>query len=127
MNNFWKRGNLVMIEGRLLAKAGINTSEKKLTHFYPPAVESHLEELEKQFAGRDPRMITRTLFKIRAVAGSPNTYEFYVDQQEVLPPPTGSQTNWRRWHYYRTPPAIAVHAALNRSPRFAKAPACPTT
>ncbi len=91
MNNYWKRGNLVIAEGRLLAKAGISTQDKTMTHFYPREVELHLAELEKKYAGRDSRAIARTRFKIRPVADAPGTYEFFVAEQDVLPPASGSQ------------------------------------
>lgn len=79
----WKRGSLAALESKLLAKAGVNTRDKVLTHFYPKAVEAELARLEKSYAGRDPGEIQRTRFKVRPLAGDAKRYEFYVAEQDV--------------------------------------------
>lgn len=79
----WKRGSLAALEAKLLAKAGVNTRDKVLTHFYPRDVETQLARLEKSYAGRDPQEIQRTRFKVRPLAGEAKGYEFYVAEQEA--------------------------------------------
>jgi hypothetical protein len=91
INLHWKRGTLAALEAKLLAKAGINTKDKTLTHFYPKAIEARLARLEKSYAGRDPRDIQRTLFKVRPLGNQPKAYEFYVDEQDAQE--TGSQSS----------------------------------
>lgn len=79
----WKRGGLAALEAKLMAKAGVSTKDKVLTHFYPRAVEAQLARLEKAYAGRDPRDIQRTRFKVRPQAGQAKGYEFYVAEQDA--------------------------------------------
>ncbi len=70
INLHWKRGSLAALEAKLLGKAGINTKDKTLTHYYPKTVEARLARLEKSYAGRNPRDIQRTRFKVRAARQS---------------------------------------------------------
>ncbi len=62
----WKTGNLPGFDRKFLAKAGIATSGKRILHFYSPAVERQLYDLEQAYAGADAPNIVRTRYGIRA-------------------------------------------------------------
>lgn len=78
----WKRGTLVAVDRKLLAKAGIPTVDKELRHFYPDEVSKICSALEQTYAKRPLAEIKRTRFKVRPKADEQNAYEFYVEEQE---------------------------------------------
>ena len=79
----WKQGNLSSLDGKLLTKAGITTTDKTITHYYPLAIEAKMMQVQKAYAGRQASDIRRTRFKIRPQENNPKAYEFYVDEQDV--------------------------------------------
>jgi hypothetical protein len=89
----WKRGNLSALDGKLLTKAGITTTDKTFAHFYPIAVETRLLKLQKAYAGHDAGEIRRTRFKIRSQTSDPQAFEFYVTEQDLRDAPAGRSAN----------------------------------
>ncbi len=82
----WKNGDLVAFDRKFLTKAGIAAGNKRILHFYPPAAERQLYELERAYAGADAPDVVRTRFGIRESETdktSPPSYEFYVVEQEL--------------------------------------------
>jgi hypothetical protein len=84
----WKRGTLHAADRKLLAKAGINSEGKELSHFFPIEVQANLEALQRSYAGRDANEIKRTRFQIRPKAAGKG-YEFFVVEQD---PPKPSES-----------------------------------
>ncbi len=82
----WKKGTLHAADRRLLRKAGINDKDKQLLHYLPHELQKQLEELEKDYAGRQRGEINRTRFEVRSKDRDPG-YEFVVIQQDP-PKPT---------------------------------------
>jgi hypothetical protein len=64
---------------QLFAKAQIDVPPgTPIFHFYPPAVENQLAQLERGFRGRPAEQIKRTYF---SVDGTPGNYRFTVVRQ----------------------------------------------
>ena len=82
----WKRGTLVAVDRKLLARAGISTVDKELRHFYPAEVAKMCSSLETSHTDRPPGEIKRTRFKVRPKSNAQDGYEFYVDEQEYRSP-----------------------------------------
>lgn len=79
----WKQGELIAADRKLLAKAGINAQGKDLWHFFPPATQKLMAEVERAHARRDPKEIKRTRFEIRP-AKKVGQYEFAVVEQDLV-------------------------------------------
>lgn len=84
----WRKGTLHATDRRLLSRAGINTKEKDLLHFFPAEIQSRLAQLERSYAKRDPSAVKRTRFEIRPKPKDAG-YEFVVIEQDP-PKPTSS-------------------------------------
>ncbi len=81
----WKSGQLHAADRRLLRKAGVTTTGKELTHFFPREVQGLMEELEVDYAGLDEHQIELTRFQIRR-SSDDGGYEFVViDQRPPRP------------------------------------------
>ena len=78
----WKQGELIAADRKLLAKAGINAQGKELWHFFPPATQKLMAEVERAHAKRDPKEIKRTRFEIRPA--KKQEYEFVVVEQDLI-------------------------------------------
>lgn len=76
----WQGGARRKADLQLFQKAGIDASQGTLMHFYPPAVENTLAQLELAFRQRKLPEIKRTYFSTRATE-APGQYEFFVTQQ----------------------------------------------
>ena len=88
----WKKGNLHAADRRLLGKAGVNSDNKALWHYFPIQAQSQLADLEKAYAGRDANdNIVRTRFEIRPREKDDDAYEFVVIEQDP-PKPTEAAT-----------------------------------
>lgn len=74
----WQGGGRRKSDVELFKKAGIDVSDGVLFHFYPPATEARLAELERNYAGRPASEIRRTYFGVRA---DKNGYTFFVTRQ----------------------------------------------
>ncbi|MGE0609489.1 MAG: hypothetical protein AB7O62_20530 [Pirellulales bacterium] len=74
----WTRGDLVAADRALLAKAGLDATDKIVVQFYPDTTEQELATLEQSYKGRPATGIYRTVFGIRPKL---STYEFYVREQ----------------------------------------------
>jgi hypothetical protein len=77
----WKSGTLHAADRRLLLRAGINSNRKELIHYFPAETQRRMQQLERAYAGRDPREIHRTRFEIRKLAAD-DGYEFVVMEQD---------------------------------------------
>lgn len=76
----WRSGEMIQADKQLLAKAGIDTTNRLVLQFYPPATETLLAGLEQQRLGNHTlRDVKRTSFGVRGTKGN---YEFYVIAQE---------------------------------------------
>jgi hypothetical protein len=84
----WKKGKLSAADRALLTKAGINSRDKQLLHYFPDEIQARLAQLERAYGKRDPREIKRTRFEIRPQAKEPG-FEFVVVEQD--PPPRSSE------------------------------------
>jgi hypothetical protein len=87
----WKKGKLHAVDRRLLGKAGINSRDKQLLHYLPHELHKQLEELEKDYAGRQRGEINRTRFEIRPKDRYPG-YEFIVVEQDPPKPADNGTT-----------------------------------
>jgi hypothetical protein len=85
----WKTGTLHATDRRLLRKAGIGSNGKELVHYFPVAVQKEMEDLEADYAGRKPREIRRTRFRIRPKTTGKG-YEFAVIEQDPPKPGNGA-------------------------------------
>lgn len=63
---------------RLLERCGIDTAEKTIVQFIPAEVEQRLARLEREFNGREPAAIRKTVFAVRRANDG---YEFFVESQ----------------------------------------------
>lgn len=63
---------------RLLERNGLAVAERTLVQFIPPDVEQLLARLERDFKGREPASIRKTVFAVRRTA---NGFEFFVESQ----------------------------------------------
>jgi hypothetical protein len=81
----WRRGSrLEEFDRNLLAQAGIDTANRQVMQFLPPALEQTLRRLERQYAGdRDESELRMTVYGIKKVEGN---YQFYVLSQELRKP-----------------------------------------
>lgn len=85
----WKSGNLHVADRKLLGKAGINSDNKEMWHFFPDEVHARMVSLERSYAGTPPHDIRRTRFGVRATKAG-DGYEFFVVEQE---PPKNAPAN----------------------------------
>ena len=74
----WQGGGRRAADVELLQKTGIDPGTSLLFHFYPPAVEQQLAQLERSYRNRNPKEIRRTYF---AVQSTPQGYAFVVTRQ----------------------------------------------
>ena len=86
----WKSGTLHAADRKLLGKAGINSKDKELTHYFPIDVQKQLEDAEAGYAGRKRATIRRTRFQIRPKTKG-DAYEFVVVEQ--VPPKPNDKTS----------------------------------
>jgi hypothetical protein len=77
----WVKGTLDAADRSLLSKAGINTRDKQLLHFFPEPIEARLGQLERAHAQGRPDEIRRTRFEIRPLTKD-DGYEIVVVEQE---------------------------------------------
>ena len=77
----WQGGNRRLADLQLLRQAGIDAGTGTLFHFYPPAVEQRLLQLEFEFAKRKPEQVRRTYFSVRPAGKG---FEFFVTRQSGL-------------------------------------------
>jgi hypothetical protein len=82
----WKKGTLAVADRKLLGRAGINTKDKDLQHFFSKEIQNRLAVLERAYGGREASQIKRTRFGIRPTKDV--GYEFVVIEQDP-PPPSG--------------------------------------
>ncbi len=76
----WRPGSpLRDADLKLMAKAGVKDPRRFIVQFYPDDVVGRLQQLEKEFRGRERSQIQRTRFGVRPKAGG--GYEFYVLEQ----------------------------------------------
>ncbi len=85
----WKSGTLHAADRRLLLKVGISSNRKELIHYFPAETQRLMQQVERAYAGRDPRDIHRTRFEIRKLA-TDDGYEFVVAEQD---PPRDSESS----------------------------------
>ncbi len=88
----WKSGTLHAADRRLLLKAGINSNRKELIHYFPLETQRLMQQVERAYAGREPREIHRTRFEIRKLAAD-DGYEFVVAEQDPPRDSEGGQPN----------------------------------
>jgi hypothetical protein len=81
----WRRGSrLEETDRKLLARAGVDTTDRQVMQFLPPPVEQTLRRLEKQYSGgRDERMLRMTVYRVKKQGGN---YEFDVLDQQYRTP-----------------------------------------
>lgn len=77
----WEGGDRVKADIELLQKAGVPEPETgKILHFYDPAVEQKMLQLELSYANKSPDQIRRTYFTVKKNGGQ---YEFVVTNQKL--------------------------------------------
>uniref|UniRef100_A0A7C2JZW4 Uncharacterized protein n=1 Tax=Schlesneria paludicola TaxID=360056 RepID=A0A7C2JZW4_9PLAN len=78
----WQGGERRVADVQLFAKAQVDVPPgAPLFHFYPPAVENQLAQLELSYRGRPVKEIKRTYF---TVEGTARNYQFRVVRQLYL-------------------------------------------
>ena len=77
---FSQDSNLVEFDRQLLAKAGIASHNRVIVYFIPPDVERQILVAERDYQGRKPENILRTIFGIKPDGGE---YKFYVIRQQA--------------------------------------------
>lgn len=76
----WRPGSpLRDADLKLMAKAGVKDPRRFIVQFYPDDVVGRLQQLEKEFRGRERSQIQRTRFGVRPKGGG--GFEFYVLEQ----------------------------------------------
>lgn len=84
----WKSGALKQFDQQLLARAGVNTSNRMLVQFYPEQTENMLATIEMENAKKvghpNLKEFLRTVFGVRAAG---RNFEFYVIDQHFRPAP----------------------------------------
>jgi len=75
----WRRPDLIEADRKLLAKAGLDATDKIVLHFYPAEAEQKMAELELAFAQRPAAAIYRTRFGVRPSDATGS--EFFVVEQ----------------------------------------------
>ena len=77
----WEGGDRVKADIELLKKAGVPEPQTgKILHFYDPATEQKMAQMELSYAGKPSDQIRRTYFKAQR---SGSTYEFVVTNQKL--------------------------------------------
>lgn len=77
----WQGGARRKVDALLLARAHVNLGAGTIFHFYPPATENRLAELELSYRGRRAQEIRRTYFSVKAAGAG---YDFEVVRQTYL-------------------------------------------
>jgi hypothetical protein len=78
----WQGGERRVADVQLFARAQVDVPPgSPMFHFYPPAVENQLAQLERAYRGRPVEQIKRTYFAVDGVAGN---YRFSVVRQLYL-------------------------------------------
>jgi hypothetical protein len=81
----WKSGTLHAVDRRLLRKAGIASSDKELTHFFPREVQEQMQQLELEYANHHPRDIELTRFQIRPRENDDGYHIVVIEQKPPKP------------------------------------------
>jgi hypothetical protein len=76
----WRNGEMQQADRELLARAEVEAGDHLIVKFLPPQTEAQLVQLEKRYAGADPRNIRRTRFGVHADG---NAFKFYVLEQSL--------------------------------------------
>ena len=77
----WEGGDRVKADIELLTQAGVpNPASGRILHFYDPATEQMMAQLEQQYADKAPEQIRRTSFQVEQ---SGSGYEFVVSSQKL--------------------------------------------
>ncbi|HEX3725168.1 MAG TPA: hypothetical protein VHV08_02955 [Pirellulales bacterium] len=84
----WTKGNLHVVDRKLLSRAGVSSNHKDLLHYFPTALQANLATLERSYCQGDPHAIRRTRFSIRTKSQGEG-YEFVVVEQD---PPLPTST-----------------------------------
>lgn len=77
----WQGGERVQADIELLAKAGVpDPASGTVLHFYDPATEQMMAQIEMAYANKPIEQIRRTYFEVRRQGGG---YEFFVANQKL--------------------------------------------
>jgi len=77
----WEGGDRVQADIELLTKAGVPDPAKgSVLHFYDPATEQTMAQIEQAYANKPIEQIRRTYFQVRRKGSG---YEFFVSNQKL--------------------------------------------
>ncbi|MEZ6128541.1 MAG: hypothetical protein R3C59_07645 [Planctomycetaceae bacterium] len=77
----WEGGDRVQADIELLAKAGVpDPASGSVLHFYDPATEQMMAQIELAYANKPVEQIRRTYFQVRRQGSG---YEFFVSNQKL--------------------------------------------
>lgn len=77
----WQGGDRVQADIELLTKAGVpDPASGSVLHFYDPATEQMMAQIEMAYANKPIEQIRRTYFEVRRQGGG---YEFFVANQKL--------------------------------------------
>lgn len=77
----WQSGSLRKSDHKLFQKAGIDSRQALVLHFYPTKIENQLAKLELDYRKRNVKSIRRTIFTVRS---SGRGYRFVVTRQTYI-------------------------------------------
>jgi hypothetical protein len=77
----WQGGNRKAADPELFRKASIDANRGTIFHFYPPAAEARLAQLEQAYRNRKPSQVRRTYFFVQAAGQG---FEFAVSRQTTF-------------------------------------------
>jgi hypothetical protein len=91
----WRGGTLLQFDKQLLARAGINTTNRVVLQFYPEEVEKQLAQIEKDNADQRGKTLPEYLKTVFRVERSGSDWRFIVVEQRFRPAPSQGGTSAR--------------------------------